>query len=43
LVAFLLSAEAPRQTYLKFKTAIDRAAGTVMALLGLKLVLAAFI
>ncbi|MDZ7903970.1 MAG: LysE family transporter [Rheinheimera sp.] len=43
LVAYLLSAEAPRQTYLKFKTAIDRAAGTVMALLGLKLVFAAFI
>ena len=43
LVAYLLSAEAPRQTYLKFKTAIDRAAGTAMALLGLKLVFAAFI
>ncbi len=42
LVAYLLSAEAPRQTYLKFKTGIDRAAGTVMALLGLKLVFAAF-
>lgn len=43
LVAYLLSAEAPRQTYLKFKTGIDRAAGGVMALLGCKLVLAAFV
>ncbi len=41
LVAYLLSAEAPRQAYLKFKTAIDRAAGSVMGLLGLKLVLSA--
>ena len=38
LVAYLLSAEAPRQAYLKFKTGIDRTAGTVMGLLGLKLV-----
>ncbi len=40
-VAYLLSAEAPRQAYLKFKTGIDRAAGSVMGLLGLKLVLSA--
>ncbi len=39
LVAYVLSAEAPRQAYLKFKAGIDRTAGTVMALLGLKLVL----
>jgi len=38
LVAFLLSGEKPRQTYLKFKTTIDRTAGGVMALLGIKLV-----
>ena len=38
LVAYLLSAEAPRQAYLKSKTGIDRTAGTVMGLLGLKLV-----
>ncbi|WP_115718019.1 LysE family translocator [Gallaecimonas mangrovi] len=37
LVAFLLSAEKPRQTYLRAKTAIDRTAGAVMTLLGLKL------
>lgn len=39
LVAYLLSGEKPRQTYLKFKTAIDRTAGGVMALLGVKLVI----
>jgi threonine/homoserine/homoserine lactone efflux protein len=38
LVAYVLSAEAPRQGYLKFKASIDRTAGAVMALLGLKLV-----
>lgn len=38
LVAFLLSGEKPRQAYLKFKTAIDRTAGAVMGLLGVKLV-----
>lgn len=39
LVAYLLSAEAPRRVYLQAKTLIDRLAGSVMALLGLKLVL----
>jgi len=42
LVAFLLSGEKPRQTYLKFKTGIDRTAGGVMGLLGLKLVSSGF-
>lgn len=39
LVAFALSAEKPRQTYLRAKTAIDRTAGFVMTALGLKLLL----
>lgn len=38
LVAVALSAEKPRQVYLKFKTAFDRLAGGVMGLLGLKLI-----
>lgn len=38
IVAFTLSTEAPRQAYLRFKTMFDSAAGTVMALLGLKLI-----
>lgn len=38
LVAVALSAEKPRQVYLKFKTAFDRVAGGVMGLLGLKLI-----
>lgn len=42
LVAFLLSGEKPRQTYLKFKTAIDRMAGGVIGLLGIKLVTSSF-
>lgn len=42
LVAFLLSGEKPRQTYLKFKIGIDRTAGGVMGLLGLKLVSSGF-
>lgn len=37
LVAVMLSAEQPRRTYLRFKRWIDRAAGGVMAALGLKL------
>jgi threonine/homoserine/homoserine lactone efflux protein len=40
IVALALSAPSPRAGYLRFKTAIDRAAGTVMALLGLRLILA---
>ncbi len=43
LVAYILSAEAPRNAYLKYKTLIDRIAGTVMALLGFRLVLSAVI
>lgn len=39
IVAFLLSAESPRRAYLRFKTLIDRTAGGVMALLGLKLII----
>lgn len=38
LVAVALSAEKPRQVYLKFKTGFDRVAGGVMGLLGLKLI-----
>lgn len=37
-VALLLSAPAPRRTYLRFKTALDRAAGAVMMALGVRLV-----
>ncbi|OTG85570.1 threonine transporter [Acinetobacter sp. ANC 4558] len=38
LVAVALSAEKPRQAYLKSKAKFDRAAGTVMTILGLKLI-----
>ena len=38
IVAFALSARSPRAAYLRSKTWIDRAAGTVMAALGLKLI-----
>ncbi len=38
IVAYVLSSEAPRKTYLRFKTFFDTAAGSVMALLGLKLI-----
>jgi len=38
LVAVALSAEKPRRVYLKFKAVFDRAAGTVMTVLGLKLI-----
>jgi len=38
LVALALASERPRQAYLRFKSWIDRAAGGVMAALGLKLV-----
>jgi threonine/homoserine/homoserine lactone efflux protein len=37
LVALALSAERPRLAYLRFKTWIDRAAGSVMVALGLRL------
>jgi len=37
LVARVLSAEKPRKAYLRFKSSIDRAAGGVILLLGLKL------
>lgn len=37
LVALLLSTEAPRKSYLRYKLWIDRAAGGVMIALGLKL------
>ena len=39
IVALALSAPSPRAAYLRSKTWIDRAAGTVMALLGLRLIL----
>jgi threonine/homoserine/homoserine lactone efflux protein len=38
LVAMLLSTEAPRRSYLRYKAWIDRAAGGVMVALGFKLV-----
>ncbi len=38
VVAFVLSSETPRKAYLKFKTFFDSTAGSVMALLGLKLI-----
>lgn len=38
LLAVALSAEKPRAIYIKFKSNFDRAAGTVMTLLGLKLI-----
>ena len=41
VVALALSASGPRAVYLRAKTAIDRTAGGVMGLLGLKLVTAA--
>jgi threonine/homoserine/homoserine lactone efflux protein len=40
VVALALSAPSPRASYLRFKSWIDRAAGAVMALLGLRLILA---
>jgi threonine/homoserine/homoserine lactone efflux protein len=40
IVALALSAPSPRAAYLRSKTWIDRAAGTVMALLGVRLILA---
>jgi threonine/homoserine/homoserine lactone efflux protein len=41
LVALVLSSERPRLTYLRFKTWIDRAAGSVMIALGVRLATAA--
>jgi threonine/homoserine/homoserine lactone efflux protein len=41
LVAMALSAEHPRQVYLRFKPVIDRAAGAVVMALGAKLILSA--
>jgi threonine/homoserine/homoserine lactone efflux protein len=41
LVALALSAERPRQVYLRFKPVVDRAAGAVVVALGLKLIVSA--
>jgi threonine/homoserine/homoserine lactone efflux protein len=41
IVAFALSTAAPRAAYLRYKVWIDRAAGGVMAMLGVKLVASA--
>jgi len=41
IVAALLSSARPRSAYLRYKTWIDRAAGGVMALLGIKLITSA--
>lgn len=41
IVALALSAPSPRAAYLRWKAWIDRAAGTVMAALGLRLILVA--
>jgi threonine/homoserine/homoserine lactone efflux protein len=40
-VALLLSAVAPREAYLRYKTGLDRVASSVMTLLGLRLILSA--
>lgn len=37
-VAYALSSSGPRNTYLRYKAAIDRAGGSVMALLGIRLI-----
>lgn len=39
LVTFALSTERARQVYMRFKPGIDRVAGSIMAILGLKLIL----
>jgi threonine/homoserine/homoserine lactone efflux protein len=39
VVALILSSTAPRQTYLRWKSAIDRTAGGVMGLLGIRLMI----
>lgn len=39
LVALLLSSSRPRSVYLRFRTLFDRLSGTVMAVLGLRLLL----
>ena len=39
VVALLLSSETPRKNYLRFKGVFDSTAGTVMAFLGLKLLI----
>jgi threonine/homoserine/homoserine lactone efflux protein len=41
LVALALSAERPRQVYLRFKPVVDRVAGAVVIALGLKLIVSA--
>jgi threonine/homoserine/homoserine lactone efflux protein len=41
LVAMALSAEHPRQVYLRFKPVIDRTAGAVVMALGAKLIFSA--
>lgn len=41
LVALVLSSSQPRAAYLRFKSWIDRSAGAVMSLLGVKLILSA--
>jgi threonine/homoserine/homoserine lactone efflux protein len=39
IVALALSSERPRRAYLRYKAGVDRVAGSVMMLLGLKLIL----
>jgi threonine/homoserine/homoserine lactone efflux protein len=41
IVALALSAPSPRSAYLRWKTWIDRAAGAVMAALGIRLIFSA--
>jgi threonine/homoserine/homoserine lactone efflux protein len=41
LVALALSAERPRQVYLRFKPIVDRTAGAIVVALGLKLIVSA--
>ena len=41
LVATVLSSTKPRAAYLRYKAWIDRSAGSVMAILGIKLIVSA--
>jgi len=41
IVALALSSASPRAAYLRFKALVDRTAGTVLGILGLKLVASA--
>jgi threonine/homoserine/homoserine lactone efflux protein len=42
VVAFVLSSEQPRRAYLRYKSVVDRVAGGVMVLLGMKLAFSSY-